>query len=93
MNKKVNRFYMLLHRLRENYPQYDCTFSQCCNPGCTKHARGGGTCPDCLEVEIGVLLKDASLAETLHKSVKEHRQLLSDAVMVLEGHASQKNSC
>lgn len=65
MNKE-RKFWDLLHELRRNYGHFVCTMGSCSTDGCDNPARGGGTCPNCIEDEMAELIGDRYIAGSIH---------------------------
>ncbi len=82
--EKEKKFWDILHEMRRNYNHSVCTMGSCHNEGCDNPARGGGTCPDCLEGEMAELLGDNPKASSIHYHTRQAWKTINDALEILE---------
>ena len=68
----MNTLSDLIHDIWYQHPRWPSTFSQCSKDGCTKSARGGHACRDCLKMELAEKV-GPELAERYFRAVAEVR--------------------
>ena len=77
--KLCNKFYGILHEMRNNYPSYVSTFGECCTDGCGELARGSGLCGVCCEREMAGIV-GGEIAADIHTATTETCRAIGKAL-------------